>query len=412
MKLFIFFYTIFFSTQLIAKSPLHLDLEMDSKEYKIHLKTFQKNNLINFQNSDHPAISRALKLGERLSNWISLINNNRSPEQAIRLTSASTRRGIPIDSPNMYSPSIIEKETRKILTEFPQEMKEVITSRAELPSSIKIDDQTFIEHARKLDRNYQAAARYKSVDRYRASYIEEANRDVRGYYYLKKNNISENDLYDLSHYSQDEKQKIENALTLVCLNSLKNLKRCQKEFEKASEKNELFNFYKMHIMESKKNWDEFFKIPKYAIREDINWSGKAATIPFNIPTIAKFIPYLRNNVEDEFKWHGWKLEIIFGNYPSAPYLKFEPGVVPHVNELGGNEIVMDSNQPIEEYESQWTIRHEFGHILGLPDCYHEFYDVKAKAYVNYQLDTTDLMCSRAGNMKKRIYEELKKAYGK
>lgn len=73
---------------------------------------------------------------------------------------------------------------------------------------------------------------------------------------------------------------------------------------------------------------------------------------------------------------------------------------------------MDSNQPIEEYDSQWTIRHEFGHVLGLPDCYHEFYDTTQEAYVNYQFDVTDLMCSRAGNMNERIYLELKKAYQK
>ena len=96
-----------------------------------------------------------------------------------------------------------------------------------------------------------------------------------------------------------------------------------------------------------------------------------------------------------------------GPRPTAP--QYNPA---NVNGLGGNQIVMDSNQPIEEYESQWTIRHEFGHVLGLPDCYHEFYDTNLEAYVNYQLDVTDLMCSRAGNMKERIYTELKKAYGK
>ncbi len=135
-------------------------------------------------------------------------------------------------------------------------------------------------------------------------------------------------------------------------------------------------------------------------------------VVFNTPSLPKFIPYLKNNIEDEFRWENWGMKMTFGNYSSGPRLVFETGVVPHVNGLGGDTITMDSNQPIEEYESQWTIRHEFGHVLGLPDCYHEFYDTDLKAYVNYQLDITDLMCSRAGNIKERIYLELKKAYAK
>lgn len=73
---------------------------------------------------------------------------------------------------------------------------------------------------------------------------------------------------------------------------------------------------------------------------------------------------------------------------------------------------MDSNTDIQEYGVRWTIRHEFGHILRLPDCYTEFYDTKEQVMVNYQLDTTDLMCSRAGLMNERIYQELKKHYQK
>jgi hypothetical protein len=69
----------------------------------------------------------------------------------------------------------------------------------------------------------------------------------------------------------------------------------------------------------------------------------------------------------------------FGLFPNGPLLVFETAVVPHV--------------------------------IGLPDCYHEFYDTNLEAYVNYQLDISDLMCSRAGNIKERIYTELKKVYG-
>ena len=43
---------------------------------------------------------------------------------------------------------------------------------------------------------------------------------------------------------------------------------------------------------------------------------------------------------------------------------------------------------------QWTIRHEFGHVLGFPNCYLEFYDNDTATMVSYQLDVTNLMCSR------------------
>jgi hypothetical protein len=82
-----------------------------------------------------------------------------------------------------------------------------------------------------------------------------------------------------------------------------------------------------------------------------------------------------------------------------------------VDKLGGNEITMDKNAPLSEYEVQWTIRHEFGHVLGFRDCYLEFYDSTEKAIVSYQFDVTNLMCSRQGHLKEIHYQELKRLYG-
>lgn len=406
MKQMTFLLSLVFATGAFA-APLHLDLEMSSAEYRAILKKSSANKS---KQVDDPAIADAIKLGERLSKWIAKVNSGRTAETAIRLTSATTRRGIPIDKPNKYSPAIIKTDTQKILAELPAEMKAVLVSTSELPGTIPMDDETFITFARRVDRNYQSAARYKSVDVYRYYYIDAAKKDVRGYHYLMTNKITANELRDVTIIPATQVSSIKDALTLVCLNSTSNLNKCKTDVADAFTKNTVAALYTKHIKASQRTWDNFFKIPVSARRTDINWTGNTAVVPFNTPEIAKFIPYLQNNIEDEFRWANWAMKINFGSFPNGPLLKFEPGVVPHVNGLGGNEIVMDSNQPIEEYESQWTIRHEFGHVIGLPDCYHEFYDVSANAYVNYQLDITDLMCSRAGNMNERIYLELKNAY--
>ncbi len=388
----------------------HLDLEMTSDEYRYHLKQLK---IAKAMVVDDPSIAFSLQLGDRLSKWINVINQSRTIGTAIRLTSPQTRRAIPIETPNIYSPSIIKAGADKIVAELPEVMRTILTNSGELPSTIGIDDETFIKHARLLDRNYQSAARYKSVNGFRFQYIAAASRDVRGYYYLTKNKIGANELRDVNTIDSEKVQPIKEALAKLCLNaSSGSLESCVKKVETAFSQNNLSELYNNYFQAAEQNWNDFFEIPKLSARRDVAWTNQIMTVPFNTPSISKFIPYLQNNIEDEYRFNDWKLKINFGSFMNGPKLVFQAGVVPHVNGLGGNQIVMDSNQPIEEYESQWTIRHEFGHVLGLPDCYHEFYDTKLEAYVNYQLDTSDLMCSRAGNMKERIFNQLKKTYSK
>jgi hypothetical protein len=385
--------------------PPHFDLDMTSSEYQTYLA-----NLPRTTKSTEPGIDYAIKMGERLSKWIALVNARRAPENAIRLTSATTRRSSPIETPNIYSPTIIQKDMDKVSGDLPEAIKKVILADTALPNDLGIDDETFIKHGRLLDRIYQSAARYKSLNGYRYYYIQAAARDVRGYYYLTKNKITANELRDVAIISADKVQPIKNALTQLCQNAGQDLKKCQAEIDQAFSSNSVSQTYTTYYPAGQKLWNDFFQIPADGKRNDITWTDAVMTVPFNTPSIPKFQPYLQNNIQDEYRFGTWALKMNFGTYQNGPRLIFEAGVVPHVNGLGGNEIVMDSNQPIEEYESQWTIRHEFGHVLGLPDCYHEFYDTNLEAYVNYQLDVTDLMCSRAGNMKERIYKELKRVY--
>src|SRR4051812_39881307 len=114
-----------FATNVVAAAPVHMDLEMSSEEYRVLLKEQSKSPNKSMQ-ADDPAITNAIKIGERLSKWIAKVNTGRTAETAIRLTSATTRRGIPIDKPNKYSPSIIKKDTETIMADLPKEMRDVL----------------------------------------------------------------------------------------------------------------------------------------------------------------------------------------------------------------------------------------------------------------------------------------------
>ena len=397
-----------FSLSTFAHPPVHLDLEMESHEYAKILEKMEKNKEGELDNAP---VNRAISMGTRLSAWLAFENNRRSESEALRLSNPTTRRGIPVDKPSVYSDKTVEAELKKLEVDMPAQMLAVLSGAA-FPSTLPLPDEAFIVLARRVDRNYQSAARYKSLLPWMSHYRQAKNKDVRGYYYMRSKNYTAADMSRFETFAEDEKQRIRDALYGMCLNiSNVNPARCKSALEQDEKEGKLAQSFATYSARSVQVWNAFFDIPDFAVRSDVTHTDpNLMIVPFNTPKVAKFIPYLQGNVEDEFKFQDWKMVIKFGTFPNGARLTFKPGVTPHVTGLGGNEIVMDSNQPIEEYESQWTIRHEFGHVIGLPDCYHEFYDDDQKAFVNYQLDITDLMCSRAGDMNERIYKELKRAY--
>jgi hypothetical protein len=157
------------------------------------------------------------------------------------------------------------------------------------------------------------------------------------------------------------------------------------------------------------HYNSYFKLP--VKRQDLDWNSKLSTIPFIDPRNEAIKQWLKVNIEDEWRWGEWSLVLNFvSSGMGHAHVEFQAGATPHVNGLGGNTITMDANLPLQQYSSRWTIRHEYGHVLGFPDCYLEFYDTKEKVMINYQIDITNLMCSRRGHLKQIHFDELKRVY--
>lgn len=395
----------FVSCQLVQASSLHLDPEMRVEEYQRHLRRNSSQKFI--ISKKDVAIEKAISLGERLSSWLEFINNVRTNQTSLKLTS-SQNLGSPIEKPYVYSIKIVERKTKEVLESLPLHMRNILLGSGPFSIDLKMSDEDFIHHGRKVYGIYSMAARYKLLSPSRPYLQGQEKRDVRGYYYLNQNRITEKELNSTSSLSTSKYQDIMDALIKICQNDWNSRNSCQKKVEKAAKDKSLAEIYRTYYPIAQKNWESFFKIKKDSRRKDVQWGAVHTFIPFATPSSQHISNFIQSNIEEEYKFNGWSLVLQFSNY--GPTLDFRKGVTAHVNKVGGNQIIMDANSPLDEFDSQWTIKHEFGHVLGLPDCYHEFYDSKLQAYVNYQLDTTDLMCSRGGKMNARIFEELERSY--
>lgn len=368
-------------------------------------------HMVIFNLGGDDSIDQGLRYGERLLKWVDLINGQREDSQKIRLTSPQTRRSYPITAPNRYSPRTVERDLAALRQVMPVEMQEVLFNQGQMSATNPVSDEDFIKYGRDLDRIYQTSARWTMLIDYKQSYIANRVRDVRGYYFLSTNNWNAQTLTQWAQLDTAVIAQIKEAFLGICINNRVGATRCQQRTNEVNSGAKAVEFYNRYIARAKAAYDEFFEIS--GNRNDIEWDSKAADIamiPFIDPVKEDVRSFIKDNIEEEFSWKGWGLKIQFATKHPAPYVVFIPGVTANVEYLGGNKIEMDANKSLYEYEERWTIRHEFGHVLGFPDCYQEFYDDQNDEFINYQLDVTDLMCSRAGNFTERMHMQLRDAY--
>lgn len=396
-----------------------LPLDLNSYEYQKLYKQFQlSQRLQNSKTSKFSAeaenINSIISWGERNLKWIDKINESRPESEQIKLSDENSRRGYPMEAPSIYSEQLINQEFAVWMPSVTDEtIKAVWSGQQPITSDLPIEAQDFQKLARKMDYFYQTSVRWKMLSPSIPFLKMRRVNDVRGYYFLNKLVNREEKLRFYNELSEDEKKSIKDWLFGMCYNNSEDDVRCLKAISlEISKKSDLNILYEKYLPESKKIWNNFFGM--YFVRSDIKFEVKdnkeVFTIPFLDPNNNKILNFVKLNTEDEWRGSFWNLIVNFVRSGATANIRFQPGVTPNVS--GGNTITMDANENIESASVKWIIRHEFGHVLGLPDCYHEFYDDSLKAIVNYQLDVTDLMCSRAGNIKPRHYEVLKKAYAK
>lgn len=394
-----------------AQSVPHLDLEMTGAEYRVLFNQLEKNQGFQKRIMSDP-LNTILELGKRNLDWVAYINQHRDNEHKLQLTTPETTTGTPIDKPSAVNRSIILNNLEQLKQTIPQTMAHVLFETGNLPEQPPVDDTTFIEYARLMNRIYESASRWLLQEPDLELYSQLAVYDIRGYYFLNKESNLIEQLTNWSYLDTPTQNKYSQWLIGECINSYPIDKAsCQNELHEAINNQTVASYHQQYVIQAKHTFDELFEIKNP--RPEAIWNSNnpdVMEIPFTRPIRQDVEYWFKINVEDEFKFDNWKLLITYSDNDHLGKVEFEEGATPHVDELGGDTIVMDANQSLNEYASNWTIRHEFGHVLGFPDCYMEFYDKEKGVMIQYQVDTTNLMCSRRGSFQKQHYAQLKKHY--
>lgn len=407
-----------------SDEPPHLDLQTDSqtlqKLYNQHLKsnpsplfTGLKNPAQDGQNRRHQQI---LEMGRINLEWLALINSER--EQPIVLYNPGELKGIPVEKPSSYGPTTIEANFTESLQLLPELMRETLLGhKAPTPQLPAKEVEEYRSLAKKIDRLYSITLRWEMMKGWLRFLAGRRNQDIRGYHFLSQKDDRSQYLKNMKSYPQEEQEQVLFWLKTLCYNSIpsaadqsRRFENCDRESETAVQAEQAFEFSQRHWSQAKARYESFFRIPEGVRNASTRKQGQGLISQFR-PTSPVYRDFLKTHIEDEFRLHDFQLEVTFAaRRGRGVFVEWAPDVTPHVKGLGSDHIVMNSRSSLEDWNTQWIIRHEFGHVLGLPDCYVEFYEPDKGVITNYQIDVEDLMCSRAGKMNQRIRDELRKAY--
>lgn len=213
----------------------------------------------------------------------------------------------------------------------------------------------------------------------------------------KTNNCTEKDLTNLS---LGESQFVQEQMMKMC-QALGNSKfLCQEEIGLSRNRR---NLETMALKLLKRFKDERFNKLFSLASSHLKFScvKKSQFIEMNLKV--RFDPRLLvnrraliNHVIETWSSDKFKLNLILEqerNNEEVISVQASPNSLSYVLESDNRQIFLNSELRFEEQKR--ILSHEFGHVLGFPDCYTEFYDHQKRALVYFEMgkDNFNLMCS-------------------
>lgn len=349
--------------------------------------------------------------GSKAIAWLNLVNEDRALANKLVLADRNTKNPVPPNLPKVNSVKLMLEKFGERINALPPEIKDIVLSQKPVTKIPPISDELFITHIRELNSSYQNALRWIQQQPWLSYYAENARYDIRGIYFSRLDPNFNTDLANFTGLEKARKKTISEWLISICTNARDVLATCKGELNSLKTNAQVKAYYESYLPASATTYREFFQVKP--MREELKWNQSRTVITqdFILPSITAIADWLKSNVEEEWKALNFQLLVNYkATDATTPFIDFQKGVTPNVSGSTWNKITMDPDYSLDDFSTQWTIRHEFGHVLGFPDCYLEFYEPATEEMIYYTIEPDNLMCAWGGKLQPSHVSELQRVY--
>lgn len=368
-------------------------------------------------------LQEVLRVGARALDWVDLLQRDVPTAQREQIWRRSDRIGhepTP-DRPMRYNPDIILANYRKALTAAPAAVARTLQDERRLPISppegLSIKD--VVDAIRPIHETYSRSSRWLMLYQWRHS-LDRGSRDRRAWLKLRAERAALGDLTRRwSSLDPILRERVLAELADACpIVTGESIERCRTSHASLTAPDagrQAAEWLDDLLARGQREYDLLFSVVR--THEGVHVSGKySGPKEISVPTVdvdASTLAWIKDRVAEAWSFKGELSVTLFDalkNLPGAVRVEWEKGALPHVNSIAGDVITMDSNTPKWLEHTQTVMRHEFGHVLGFPDCYTEFWEEELQSFTYYSLDPSDAMCALSGEYSGHHRDALLKGY--
>lgn len=192
---------------------------------------------------------------------------------------------------------------------------------------------------------------------------------------------------------------VESRTVKLCNTFDRNAVNCQAQYsvkKQSKTLGDLVSFYQKRFQEQR--YDKLFKLKKSHLtfqcqkaENSIEMKIKVSSRDWNQEKLLALTQY----VSTSWSRGNFKLTFDLVNETGSDVVQIIPTneFISYVPDANNRQVYL--SQKVDPLTQMRVLSHEFGHVLGFPDCYTEFFDNKSNELIYYEIDkdNTNIMCS-------------------